>query len=908
MPIYDEFYYANGYYGSRVALALSAEPVTATALDYSTVEVTWVPPTGSYSNFRVVRSQRGFPQTQEDGAIIYSSEGAPTTSIFNDTSDNVTAPLVPGRFVFYRVWLQLTSTSDWVQAGDAYTLVPSPHTLGVGRDAKYSLSSIELISGDKTYTTGDAYVYANPLLSTSISTTHDRFMGILPRVITSSTNSGVDVIDDSYDRFSDPSGIESNTLLSKFMSAFSFTLDEFLTFAQLITPNVSVHYSSPTAVFLGSQELGMTQDVEAVSGTQRLLLRNAVQIYSEKGTLAGLQLFIQSLTGYGATLTETTNLMLSHEDATFDIPNWQELYNYSVTNGTTPPAIGNWTTLSSGVTLSVVSNQAPLDSVTIPRSIDSVYCLKVTPSVANQTIGLGTVDPILSGIPVTGGLPYTFSMYAKEGTESEGGEGVGADAVIVTFRWYDKYGMYISSSTGNLTVEGTSWTRYSVANKTAPTNAVYMGIAINFVTQTYPMYLDMLQLEQATDVTTRTNLVTNPSFETDTTGWASNQSTIARSIAQSKFGSYSLLVTPSTNVAGIRTNTQPTFTTGTTYTFSAWVYTTVAKNLKVEAATSGGGSPSTLVPANTWTRLTKTFVAGSTAFHLYVSGADDTQPFYVDGIQLEASSTASDYFDGSTANTSSWDYNWSGTANASTSVATKPASPYVEPRGVIVSLLPTKINYITNPGFQVDTTGWSSTNTSSFSRTTADFVTGIAAVTATANGSGAVTVYESSYIPVTVGQYYSASMYVKDVNTSAAYTVSIKFYNGTTLVSTITGSAVTASTASWKRVSASGKAPAGVTSARLYIQSTTTPSSGKSVKFDAAQFEQAVTPTDYIDGYMTNSGNEWLGDAPSAAYTGAYPARSNRLGRLKKEIEKYIGFGTPYYIDTYKGAYTAGIS
>ena len=733
MAIYNEFYYANGYYGTRASLAFSAEPVLATAINYDTVEVSWSTPTGDYSAFRVVRSQRGFPQTQEDGVIIYSSIGAPTSSSVDDTSSNATAPLVPGRFSFYRAWVKITASSDWVQAGDTFTLVPSPHVLGLGRDAAYSKTSIKSIGGTNKYVTGDAYVYANPNLTTTMSTTHDRFMGILPRVITSATNSGVDVIQDSYDRFVDPTGIAENSLLSRFMSAFSFTLDEFATFTKLIAPDNSLHYSGPAAVYLGSQELGMTQDVEPVSTTQRLLLRNAVQIYSEKGTKDGLTLFVESMTDYSATLTDTVNLMLSHEDATFDIQNWKDLYNDAVAKSTSLPAVGNWTTLSSNIALSVVSDQVLLDSTTIPRILDTTYCAKVTPSVVNQSIALGTVDPIMRGIPVTAGLPYTFSFYAKEGVTASGAHSIG-----VELRWYDKKGLYISSSNGTVTVTGTSWVRTSVANKVAPTGAVYVGVVITFISQNYVMYLDIIQFEQSTT-----------------------------------------------------------------------------------------------------------------------------------------------------------------------------ATAYQEPRGVIVTLDPSKINYIKNPSFQVDTTGWSATNGSLAQVTTTAF-TGTTCLSATSNGSGLLTAYASDYIPVTVGNYYSGSIYVKDVNTATNYTVSVKFYNGTTLITTaggtITSPEIAVSTSGWTRLSISGKAPVNATQALLYIQSTTTPISGRVVYFDAAQFESTVAPTDYFDGYLVGSGSEWKNNTPSASYSGNYPARSVRLSRLKKEIESYLGFGTPYYIDTYQGQYTQGIS
>lgn len=119
-------------YGDRSRLGYSAEPFTATATDYDKVALEWVwpqqGPDGDFSYLRVVRSNDGYPETQEDGAIVLDwskPEGDTTITFFEDNSSSAT-PLVSGKFAYYRIWIK-KDTGVWTIAGDAYALVPARH-------------------------------------------------------------------------------------------------------------------------------------------------------------------------------------------------------------------------------------------------------------------------------------------------------------------------------------------------------------------------------------------------------------------------------------------------------------------------------------------------------------------------------------------------------------------------------------------------------------------------------------------------------------------------------------------------------------------------------------------------------------------------------------------------------------
>jgi hypothetical protein len=159
----------------------------------------------------------------------------------------------------------------------------------------------------------------------------------------------------------------------------------------------------------------------------------------------------------------------------------------------------------------------------------------------------------------------------------------------------------------------------------------------------------------------RTNLITNPTFETNITGWAGTNASVARSADQAKYGTHSALVSPSSNTGSVGFTV--TLPTSGVYTFSAWVYCSENKNVKIT-----GGSTVTLAE-DTWTRISFTTgtLSGSQTFS--IESADSTAPFYVDGVLLESGSVLLPYFDGSSTDELGWNYEWSGTASASTSTA-----------------------------------------------------------------------------------------------------------------------------------------------------------------------------------------------------------------------------------------------
>lgn len=177
----------------------------------------------------------------------------------------------------------------------------------------------------------------------------------------------------------------------------------------------------------------------------------------------------------------------------------------------------------------------------------------------------------------------------------------------------------------------------------------------------------------------RTNLVSNPSFETNTTNWTAIGGSIARSTAQQYHGAYSLAITPTaTTTDGARFDTV-SLTSGTTYAYSAKVLGAAGVSYKLCLETTGGVELASVVftASGRWQWVVGYYAETSTTTRrvtLRKNGSASTAVVYLDGVQVEAISageSVSTYLDGDQVgfvpNQSPAAYYWQGTPHASTS-------------------------------------------------------------------------------------------------------------------------------------------------------------------------------------------------------------------------------------------------
>ena len=270
MSKYGYSIYGANKYGLTPKLAYSVEPMSINVLQFNEVFVSWQLPTGNFTRFRVLRNQNAFPETAEDGIIIYelisqdgaSLEGSLATSSFYDGLENPTQTAInPGRNIFYRVFLY-TSDNVWVKAGEIAEVVP---------------------------------------INTGAT---NKVMDLLPRVLTSSVLSPLGVIDES-------------SQLYKFLDGISFSYEQMMTEIMLARPAHNLESSNYTTIPGEVLNVGLNPEPNIPMLRQRALIREAIPLYADKGTALGIADYAESLTGFAPTITVSSNLMLTIQDSTF---------------------------------------------------------------------------------------------------------------------------------------------------------------------------------------------------------------------------------------------------------------------------------------------------------------------------------------------------------------------------------------------------------------------------------------------------------------------------------------------------------------------------------------------------------------------------------------------------------------
>ena len=622
------------YYGDSPQLDLSIDPFEAVALDYDKVYVSWTSPIGDFVRFRLVRNQDGIPDTAEDGVILLDLADLNDISnarSFMDGVDNTgdaAVSLVQGSYVYYAIWL-LLSDNTWEMAGSVSELVAAKHEQALG-------------GLDRT------------------RNTHERLMDLLPRVFTSTTGSPLDEVDTGSD-------------LYNFLYSFSYTLDELLTFIDMLLPNNLYTNLSKEMLDVRAFEYGFTSENRASTRFQRRLVREAVYITSRKGTPLSIETLIESMTGYIPVVTTSPNLMLTPQDSTF--------------RGTT----GAWVT-QGACTLSVDNLVIPSTAET--HNLDTGNTGKVVVTVAGAKIVNGSSAPITRGIPVTPGTSYTFSSYAFANASSK--------TLTKTINWYDRRGTLLSGSTSSSKTVTTSWAKYS-HTATAPASAIYATIEYTFNSvATY--HLDMIQFATSDVLSyfeargvrialepTKKNLIRNPSFEntTYTSGWTfigttSKEAVMALDVLYGPPGVFTgeSFVKLTGGVGGNSALTSVTApNTGVFYSFSIYVKSGVGvgnleQTLKLSAVKAGSPTLTntkviTAVEAD-WTRVyvnlyVPSEYTGATLKCSIYNETNTTKSIALEAAQLEVGFKPTDYFDGSySGNGGEWE---GGLANSNNAVS-----------------------------------------------------------------------------------------------------------------------------------------------------------------------------------------------------------------------------------------------
>jgi hypothetical protein len=506
-----------------------------------------------------------------------------------------------------------------------------------------------------------------------------------------------------------------------------------------------------------------------------------------------------------------------------------------------------------------------------------------------------------AGIPVTPGVTYRFSFWAK-----------GIDnSAQATFQntWYDSAGVSISSGSPSYTpMNSAAWTQVAPPNPvgqyTAPANAAYLQLRIRtnssgttfwvddiMVTPVepgveYPVYFDGDTPDTADETfswtgtanasastaayTGRVNLLPNPSWELDASSW-SNASRTTGSPAANVSG------TAAGTISSTSLTAKQYAIPGVTYTASGWFTRgsgarDVAIGLRFYNAAGTELDPPTLTQTTLVTQdvperrsTTRTAPAGTVGMSVAFSANNAVTG---DAFLLEPSATLGTYFDGSTTAPSGYYAYWTGTPhNSSANLSVVPP--------------PQRTNLFTHPSAEgVGITWTAALSDPVVTRTTDAALYGsesykLTVVTGAANQE-VVTPTGTSGFPVLAGNWYTLSASTGRSGTTSVRSLALKinwYTSAGAVISTTTGSSLgegSGTSLVWTRNSVSGLAPVTAAYASVQLRWTTSLTAGEVHYFDGILFEQ--TPYyfgDYFDGSTTKTGfaHAWLGTAHASKST-----------------------------------------
>ena len=170
----------------------------------------------------------------------------------------------------------------------------------------------------------------------------------------------------------------------------------------------------------------------------------------------------------------------------------------------------------------------------------------------------------------------------------------------------------------------------------------------------------------------------------------------------------------------------------------------------------------------------------------------------------------------------------------------------------------------------------------------------VATASGTADFSCGLSAPKTNGIPVTASSYYSFSVYGRN-KTAASHTitVNVKWYDMTgTLISTSSNGTGTITNTGWSRVLvANQQAPSNAYFAVPHV-TTDTMSAGEIIYFDAAQFEQSTTVTNFVDArridILLNANRiNWIANPNVESATTNWGANLASIARITTDA--YVG-------------------
>lgn len=381
--------------------------------------------------------------------------------------------------------------------------------------------------------------------------------------------------------------------------------------------------------------------------------------------------------------------------------------------------------------------------------------------------------------------------------------------------------------------------------------------------------------QAVTGLNERFNTATNPT-PASATGWVSNDAakwTVSYAASEISIGRQATAtVDIAASLSTIGGIANPNLGIGIKYQRAVEVWVDQAATLT--NVSPGGFVGGQALPANTWTRVVEQFDGSGSAQYVMALGV--TIPGVTTGTHVKLrkaqlianpAGTTVTYFDGATAASGGYTFGWTGTANASTSIATDTFTTACR------KTWSTAPSTAANAGFQLQNDA-------------------------------------TNYFPVTAGKTVSVSAYMRHNSTTAKTLVSrIQFYDRVANSGAVAVGATTAGTSvvapgnstGWVRVGQSIVVPAGAVGMAVYMDTANvgdTPwAAGNTLDCTALLVEVANAPTAYFDGALFDTATalyDWTGTAWNSTSTAS---ALHMAGRQKIAT---VGLGTPLAAGTYR--------
>lgn len=615
MSRYGDEFYGLAPYGTDTLVDFDVSPFSVSSIDYNKIFVEWNQPTGDWDRIRLVRNGFGFPMTPDDGDLLFEGDNTTNVRTYLDEGQvPANSGLIEGRTYYYTVFVRNTTTGRWIAAGT---------NLGV---AVKNFGTAELMY---EYLPA-VYKIGNPFTAEDNDT-------------------------------------DLNNDLFSFLQIFAFEHDLFKTLAT----NMKNRYDPLTLdgrlIPLALNEFGFPFEKEIGIQQARSLLKNAIKIYSERGSLSGIKAFVTAFSGFNVDVSGPINLMLDYNNATFieAIGFWENIENTTLVR-----------TIQANESPAVPPYIEPSSPPNFPNA--AIGFLKATAvASADMLFACGYSAPMTRGIPVNAGTRYNLTCYSRAKTT--------ARPVTLNIQWYDRFGQLIGTAgeaTSTNVVE--TWTRTVECSGVAPENA-YFALPQVRVEETVAgevHYFDAFQFAVGTEAVTfaearridltlranRINQVLNPSFEESLANWAFESTdpmytvTVERVLDGAIEGSdYSAKITAGMDnqeisvpsqfrvpVTGADQNSLSAYVKGTAGTTARLVITWYDQS---DIGLSFSATDPVTLDLDGWTRLEVAALAPEAAVTAAISVDFLTQStgdvVYLDAILFEKAAFVAPYFDGS---------------------------------------------------------------------------------------------------------------------------------------------------------------------------------------------------------------------------------------------------------------------